>query len=129
LELNEQKIIVSFNETAKEIIFDLSKKNSIMGYKINFVIDESEFRFSHRKHSIEGSIKEYLAKIKNALEVFGVESIYEFDTIKKEYKRLAKKYHPDLHQTKPELIKKIYQKKFMNIKESFELLEEYAKTK
>ena len=44
------------------------------------------------------------------MEVFGVESIYEFDTIKKEYKRLAKKYHPDLHQTKPELIKKIYQK-------------------
>jgi len=129
LELDENKIVVSFNETAKEIVFDLSKKNSIMGYKINFMIDESEFKFSHRKYSVEGSIKEYLGKIKNALEVFGVESIYEFDTIKKEYKRLARKYHPDLHQTKPDLIKKIYQKKFMKIKESYELLEEYYKSK
>ena len=129
LELNENSIIVSFNENVKEVVFDLSKKNSIMGYKINFIIDESEFRFSHRRVSPEGSLKEYLAQIRNALELFGVESIYEFDTIKKEYKRLAKKYHPDLHQTKPELIKKIYHKKFMKIKESYELLEEYYKNK
>jgi molecular chaperone DnaJ len=100
-----------------------------MGHKINFVIDENEFRFSHRNFSVEGSIKEYLAKIRNALEFFGVDSIYEFDTIKKEYKRLAKKYHPDLNQNKPDLIKKIYQKKFLKIKESYELLEEYAKNK
>jgi len=129
LELLDNKLVISFNETAKEIVFDLSKKNSIMGYKIDFIIDESDFRFSHRKYSIEGSIKEYLAKINNALEVFGVKSIYEFDTIKQEYKRLAKKYHPDLNQTKPDLIKKIYHKKFMQIKESFELLEEYLKNR
>jgi len=129
LELYENKMIISFNENSKDIVYDISKKNSIMGYKVHFIIDESEFKFSHRNFSVEGSIKEYLAQIRNALEVFGVESIYEFDTIKKEYKRLAKKYHPDLHRNKPELIQKIYQKKFMKIKESYELLEEYAKSK
>ena len=41
----------------------------------------------------------------------------------------AKKYHPDLHRNKPELIQKIYEKKFRRIKESFELLEEYHSQK
>jgi len=129
LELYERKIIVSFNENSKELVYELSKKNSIMGYKVHFILDDSEFKFSSRNFSVEGSIKEYLAQIRNALEVFGVETIYEFDTVKKEYKRLAKKYHPDLHANKPELIQKIYNKKFMKIKESYELLEEYAKSK
>ncbi len=129
LELNENSIIVSFNETAKEVVFDLSKKSAIMGYKINFIIDENDFKFSHRKHTIEGNLKEYLAKIRNALDLFGVDSIYEFDTIKRRYKRYAKKYHPDLHHNTPDLIQKIYQKKFLKIKESYELLEEYYKNK
>jgi len=129
LELYNDKLIISFNENSKEIVYEMSKKNSIMGYKVEFHMDESEFKFSHRNYSIEGSIKEYLAKIRNALDLFGVNSIYEFDVVKKEYKRLAKKYHPDLHANKPELIKKIYNKKFMKIKESYELLEEYYKSK
>ena len=129
LEMYEDKLIISFNESAKEIVYEMSKKNSIMGYKVDFNIDESEFKFSHRNYSIEGSLKEYLAKVRNALDLFGVDSIYQFDVVKKEYKRLAKKYHPDLNANKPELIKKIYNKKFMKIKESYELLEEYYKSK
>ncbi|NPA56008.1 MAG: DnaJ domain-containing protein [Epsilonproteobacteria bacterium] len=129
LEMYNDKLIISFNESSKETVYEISKKNSIMGYKVEFVIDEEEFKMSHRNYSVEGSIKEYLAKIRNALELFRANSIYEFDMIKKEYKRLAKKYHPDLHRDKPELIKKIYEKKFMKIKESYELLEEYYKTK
>jgi molecular chaperone DnaJ len=129
LELYEKKLIISFNENSKELVYEISKKNAIMGYKVHFVVDENEFRFSQRAFSVEGSIKEYLAQIRNALSVFGADNIYEFEKIKKEYKRLAKKYHPDLHRNKPELIQKIYNKKFMKIKESYELLEEYVKSK
>jgi molecular chaperone DnaJ len=129
LELYEKKFIISFNENSKEIVYELTKKNSIMGYKVYFIVDENEFKFFSRNFSIEGNIKEYLAKIRNALEVFGIDNINEFDIIKKEYKRLAKKYHPDLHRDKPELIQKIYNKKFMKIKESYELLEEYVKNR
>jgi len=129
LDMYKDKIVISFNESSKDIVYELSKKSSIMGYKVEFVIDEHEFKFNNRNFSVEGSIKEYLAKVRNALELFGVESVYEFDNIKKEYKRLAKKYHPDLHSDKPELIKKIYEKKFLKIKESYELLEEYYKNK
>ena len=128
LDLSEDRLVVSFNENTKRIITALLEKHSVMGYKTVFKADRNEFNYS--KHfSVEGSLKEYLTKIRNALELFGVSEIYEFEKIKKEYRRLAKKYHPDLHRNKPELIQKIYQKKFLRVKESYELLEEYYKTK
>ncbi len=128
LDLDDEKIIINFNEDTKRIVNALIAKKNIMGYKVFFKFNEEEFDYKKR-FSIEGSIKEYLAKVRNALELFGVNDISEFEQIKKEYRRLAKKYHPDLHRDKPELIQKIYHKKFMRVKESFELLEEYKKSR
>jgi len=128
IDLTEDKLVVTFNEDTKRVVSVLASKHSIMGYKVIFNIDENEFVYT-KNFSVEGSIKEYLNKIRNALELFGVNTIYEFDKIKKEYRRLAKKYHPDLHRQKPELIQKIYAKKFARVKESFELLEEYYNQK
>jgi len=128
LDLSEQRLVVSFTEETKRIITALVSKTSIMGYRVFFNFDEKEFDYT-RQFSVEGSLKEYLTKVRNALELFGVGDIYQFDKIKKEYKRLAKKYHPDLHRNKPELIQKIYDKKFRRVKESYELLEEYYNNK
>jgi len=128
LDMSSDRLVVSFTDETKKIVTALVAKTSIMGYKVIFNFDEKEFDYT-RQFSIEGSLKEYLTKIRNALELFGVEDIYQFDRIKKEYKRLAKKYHPDLHRNKPELIQKIYEKKFRRVKESYELLEEYYKNK
>jgi molecular chaperone DnaJ len=128
LDMDEYKMVVSLNEESFKIINALISKRSIMGYKVIFSVNEEEFKKSYG-FKIEGSLKEYLNKVRNALELFGVSTIYEFDTIKKEYRRLAKKYHPDLHRNKPELIQKIYEKKFRRVKESFELLEEYYNSK
>jgi len=126
--MNNERLVVTFNEESQRIVSALASKHSIMGYKIVFNIDENEFSYT-KNFSVEGSLKEYLNKVRNALELFGVSTIYEFDKIKKEYRRLAKKYHPDLHRQKPELIQKIYAKKFTRVKESFELLEEYYNQK
>ena len=128
LDFSEDKLIISFNEDTKRIVNGLISKQNIMGYKVFFRFNEEDFEY-RKRFSVEGSIKEYLSKIRNALELFGVDDISEFEQIKKEYRRLAKKYHPDLHRDKPELIQKIYQKKFLRVKESFELLEEYYKNK
>jgi len=128
LEFYNDRMIITLNEETKRIVNALVSRNSIMGYKVVFNINESEFQYKN-SFSVDGSIKEYLTKIRNALELFGVNSIDEFDLIKKEYRRLAKKYHPDLHRNKPELIQKIYNKKFMRVKESYELLEEYYNSK
>jgi molecular chaperone DnaJ len=124
LDFDEYKMIVSYNEDTRKIISALLAKKSIMGYKVVFNVKKEDFSFS-RSFSVEGSLKEYLTKVRNALELFGASTIYEWDKIKKEYRRLAKKYHPDLHRNKPELIQKIYEKKFRRVKESYELLEEY----
>ena len=128
LDVGEDRIVVSFNDNSKRIINGLLNKHSVMGYKTVFRADKNEFNYS-KQFSMEGSLKEYLTKVRNALELFGVSEIYEFDKIKKEYRRLAKKYHPDLQRNKPELIQKIYQKKFLRVKESYELLEEYYNSK
>jgi len=128
LDLSPDRLVITFNEESKRIVSALASKHSIMGYKTVFNINEDDFSYS-KSFGVEGSLKEYLTKIRNALELFGVSTIYEFDKIKKEYKRLAKKYHPDLHRQKPELIQKIYAKKFTRVKESYELLEEYYQQK
>jgi len=128
LDIKDDRIIISFNNETKRIIQALISKTSIMGYRVYFNVNENDFEYT-RGFSVEGSLKEYLTKIRNALELFGASDIYQFEEIKKEYRRLAKKYHPDLHRNKPELIQKIYDKKFRKVKESFELLEEYYKTK
>ncbi|WP_456471227.1 DnaJ domain-containing protein [Caminibacter sp.] len=124
LDMDEYKMIISFNNETQRIVSALISKTSIMGYKVIFNVNEADFE-KKASFSVEGSLKEYLNKIRNALELFGASTIYEFDKIKKEYRRLAKKYHPDLHRNKPELIQKIYDKKFRRVKESYELLEEY----
>jgi len=128
IDLTPDRMVVTFNEESQRIVSALASKHSIMGFKIVFNINENEFTYK-KNFSVEGSLKEYLNKIRNALELFGVSTIYEFDKIKKEYRRLAKKYHPDLHRQKPELIQKIYAKKFRRVKESYELLEEYYNQK
>jgi molecular chaperone DnaJ len=128
LDIFEDRIIVSLNEESKRLVSALISKNSVMGYKVVFRVRKEEFE-NIRSFSVEGSLKDYLAKIKNSLELFGATNIYEWDKIKKEYRRLAKQYHPDLHRNKPELIRKIYDKKFRRVKESYELLEEYYNSK
>ena len=128
LDLDKYRMVVSLNEESRQIVNALISKHNIMGYKVSFNFDKDEFNRT-KNMSVEGSLKEYLNKIRNALELFGVSTIYEWDMIKKEYRRLAKKYHPDLHRNKPELIRKIYEKKFRRVKESYELLEEYYNSK
>jgi len=128
LELNSHKMIISLTEETKNIVGALISKQNVMGYKVIFNVNEEEFK-KIRGFSVDGSLKEYLNKVRHALELFGASTIYEWDKIKKEYRRLAKKYHPDLHRNKPELIRRIYEKKFMRVKESFELLEEYYNSK
>ncbi len=129
VDLSSDRIVVNFNDESKRVINALVSKHSIMGYKVVFNINQDDFEYSKTSFSVEGSLKEYLNKVRNALELFGVDTIYEFDKIKKEYRRLAKKYHPDMHRDKPELIQKIYTKKFHRVKDSYELLENYYNLK
>lgn len=56
-------------------------------------------------------------KIKNYYRILGIESSATSAEIKSAYKRLARKYHPDLHPENPKI-----EKIFSEIKEAYDVL-------
>lgn len=56
-------------------------------------------------------------KIKNYYRILGIESSATSEEIKSAYKRLARKYHPDLHPDDPKI-----EKLFSEIKEAYDVL-------
>ncbi|MFN3196176.1 MAG: J domain-containing protein [Chlorobiota bacterium] len=56
-------------------------------------------------------------KIKNYYRILGIESSATSAEIKSAYKRLARKYHPDLHPDNPKI-----EKIFSEIKEAYDVL-------
>ncbi len=64
----------------------------------------------------------YMAEKRDYYEVLGVERGADDDTIKKAYRRLAKKYHPDLHPGDKEA-----ENMFKEINEAYEVLSDHDK--
>ncbi len=62
--------------------------------------------------------------MKNYYEVLGVQRNATLEEIKKVYKKLAKKYHPDLNQGNKEA-----EQKFIEIKEAYDTLSDESKRK
>lgn len=60
--------------------------------------------------------------LKRAYEILGVNQNDDFEQIKKKYKELCKKYHPDLYQDKN--IKELTEEKLKEVNEAYEILRE-----
>ena len=60
--------------------------------------------------------------MKNAYEILGVSCYATDEEIKKAYRDLAKKYHPDKHQDLSKEEIKLYEEKFKRVREAYELL-------
>lgn len=63
--------------------------------------------------------------LKRAYEILGVNQNDDFEQIKKKYKELCKKYHPDLYQDKN--IKELTEEKLKEVNEAYSLIEEERK--
>lgn len=60
--------------------------------------------------------------MKDYYKIMGVDKYATQDDIKKAYRSLAMKYHPDKHQAKSEAEQQIYEEKFKEINEAYEVL-------
>ena len=75
-----------------------------------------------RDHFADDIINDQNALRKNALLILELEEDATLDTIKKRYRMLAKKYHPDKNNNKSESEKTILMSRFIKITEAYEYL-------
>lgn len=61
--------------------------------------------------------------LKRAYEILGVNQNDNFDKVKKRYRELCKKYHPDLYQDQDKNIKELTEEKLKEINEAYSLIE------
>ncbi len=98
-------------------------KTSKIKFEFNYFFDKSKMKFKKKNKKIEKEdnlIKNY--EIRNALIIMGIkEKITEY-VIKKKYKELVKKYHPDLN--KNSISKEI---KIREINKAYKILTKYLK--
>lgn len=76
------------------------------------------------------SAREYISKLKNAFQTLEIDSsIKDLQLIKRRYLFLAKKYHPDRNQDRNETLQKEFEKRFILIKEAFEIIKLHLQQK
>ena len=71
--------------------------------------------------------KEYIVADYNYYEILGVSKDASDEEIKSAYRRLAKKYHPDLYSTKPEAERKEAEEMFKKINHAYQVLSDPQK--
>jgi|GEM_PF-3575690 len=114
---------VNFQEHLKNTI----DKVTIIGKKVLFFYDKKLINrllngYS-RKNQENISAKEYIKKLRESFKTLELpQGIKDMETIKRQYLKLAKKYHPDKHQNHPNRVQKDYEKKFMDIKDAYETI-------
>ena len=67
-----------------------------------------------------------MAEYPDYYHILGVDKNASLDDIKKQYRKLARKYHPDVSKEKD---KKLAEEKFKQVKEAYEVLKDPAKKK
>ncbi|MFP4333076.1 MAG: J domain-containing protein [Campylobacterales bacterium] len=121
--LNELESIIQNKSLLGKSVFFMYKHEFISSlFKKSF----SDKRNDTQTHSIKGKI----VKLKDSYKLLELNYlIKDIGIIKKQYRELAKKYHPDrVYSQNPEIARE-YQERFLNIKEAYETICEYIEKK
>ena len=126
LDKEQRELTVFTNgENFQEHLKNTIDKITIIGKKVLFFYDKKLINrlldgYS-RKTQENISAKEYIKKLRESFKTLELpQGTKEMETIKRQYLKLAKKYHPDRHQNYPSRVQKDYEKKFMDIKDAYE---------
>ena len=97
--------------------------NSKIKFEFEYSFDEDKLRFTKREYKVNGTkTKNFSDEIKKCLKIFKLNNEFNEKDLKKRYKELVKKFHPDLN--------KNYLNKEQNIKEinkSYSRLQKFLK--
>ena len=107
------------NETnsIKKIIDRLEIKNSIFGLLCKFNV-----KLDSRSH-----INNISTLLDTEFKALNLDVYDNYDSFKRKYKSLSRKYHPDLNRFDNELLNKIYQKRFQKIQIAYKELKDFYK--
>lgn len=120
----DQYLIKVDNEDVKEKLSDLLKRTRIMQYYVSFTYNQQQISqlLAANNHFIPQNKGEH-AKIEKAYKLLKVTPEDDLSAIKKRYKKLLYKYHPDrVYNQGQELIDK-YTMTFQAIQSAFETIE------
>lgn len=101
---------------ANKLYIDGDVLGSILGIR-----EERFDRKQKRNHSYNNKRK---STIKSALRILGLEKVENENAVKKAYRKMAKKFHPDRFQMKSEEEKKMAHERFIEINKAYDLLME-----
>jgi DnaJ-class molecular chaperone len=113
------------------------QKKSLLGksvffmYKQDFIGTLFKRNFSDKRSDTQSdSIKGKIIKLKDSYKALELNYlIKDLGIIKKQYRELAKKYHPDRVYSQNPQVAKEYQERFLDIKEAYETICEYIEKK
>jgi|GEM_PF-1515920 len=130
LEENRDHYLVKVeNEVVKEKLLTLLKRTRIMQYYVSFTYNQQQISqlLAANNHFIPQNESEH-AKIEKAYKLLKVSPEEEISEIKKRYKKLLYKYHPDrVYNQGQELIDK-YTMTFQSIQAAFETIQDDKNT-
>lgn len=102
----------------------VANKLDIDGDVLGSILGIREGRYDRkqkRNHSYNNKSKRK-SGVKSALRILGLEKMENESAIKKAYRKMAKKFHPDRFQTKSEEEKKMAHERFIEINKAYDLL-------
>lgn len=82
----------------------------------------SSYKQQHQRKSTSTSSTGGYSRRKTAAKILGVSEHASTDEIKKAYRRLAKKYHPDAYYNESEAHIELAEKRFVEIRKAYEIL-------
>lgn len=137
-EKDQGRILVNVNGKGFEgVLKALMEKRSIAGKKVLFLYSkayiDSLMKQAYRRQqqsTVEDDIRTYMAKIKTSYTVLRLDAqVRDMSAIKRQYYKLAKRFHPDNYYNHPESTLKYYENQFLKVKDAYETLKEYVEKK